>query len=63
MCISEKYFFSEIKYFAYVFAEHRIGTFCNIESDKVSFCTLIECFKFFYMIRNCFFENKYLEYI
>lgn len=46
MCISEKYF-SEIRYYAYVFAEHGIGTFHNIESDEVSFCILIEWFKVF----------------
>lgn len=35
-CAFQKRIFSEIRYYAYVFAEHEIGTFHNVEGDKVS---------------------------
>lgn len=36
-CAFQKSIFSEISYYAYVFAEHGVGIFHTIESDKVSF--------------------------
>lgn len=62
-CAFQKSIFSGIRYYAYVFAEHGIGTCHNIESDKISFYVLIECFIFFIWFRNCLFESKHLEYV
>lgn len=38
----KKVFFSEIRYYAYVFAEHWIGTFHKVESNKVTLYVLID---------------------